>query len=350
VTEIWTATVNNTAADIRRHAEQFESVGFDGCFMSDSQNIRMECWVALTVAALATQRLQLGTYVTNPVTRHVAVTAGAAATLQEVSGGRLVLGVGRGDSALANIGYGPLPIDRFERFLMRLQAYLRGDAVAFDVDELPGLPRSADLGYASTPVDSRIVWLPTERPKVPVNVVASGRRVLHLGARLADEVTLVIGADVALLRNMIDSLRRGRADAGLDPQTLALSVMLPVSVNADIDQARRDVSASLGEVARWMSLQHGQPSGLHEQARADFDAVVCHYDMHGHGPGDRPAVTNKLAPEVIDRYAIAGPPDLVAARVLEIMNLGFARVILPPQPLIIEEVLPALRRSVSSRS
>jgi 5,10-methylenetetrahydromethanopterin reductase len=313
--------------------------------MSDSQNIRMECWVALTVAALSTQRLQLGTYVTNPVTRHVAVTAGAAATLQEISDGRFVLGVGRGDSALANIGYGPAPLERFERFITRLQSYLRGDSVPFDVDQLFGLPRSADLGYASTPVESRIVWLPTERPKVPVNVVASGRRVLHLGARLADEVTLVIGADVALLQETMASLRRERADAGLDPETLGLSAMLPVSVNHDMDQARRDVSASLGEVGRWMSLQRGQPTGIDDRARADFDAVVRNYDMHGHGPGGRPAVTNELSPEVIDRYAIAGPPDLVTARLLELMNLGLERVILPPQPLLIDEVLPALRRS-----
>jgi 5,10-methylenetetrahydromethanopterin reductase len=350
MTEIWVFTVNNRATDIRRRAILFESVGFDGCFMSDSQNIRMECWVALTVAALATERLQIGTLVTNPITRHVAVTAGAAATLQEISNGRVVLGVGRGDSALAYLGYGPAPFERFQEFLARLQAYLRGETVAFEADQLFGLPRSQDLGYASTPDESRIVWLPTDRPKVPVNVVASGRRVLRLGARLADEVTLVLGADVGLLRQTMETLRQERADAGLDPTTLAISAMVPVGVNYDIDQARRDVSGSLGEVGRWMSLQHGQPDSLDQRAKADFDSVVGSYDMQGHGPGKRRAVTNDLSPEVIDRYAIAGPPDRVTARLLEIMDLGLKRIIVPPLRPLTDEVLPSLRQSaVSSR-
>src|SRR3954452_5249679 len=105
MTEIWAATTNNAMPDIRRQATEIEAAGFDGCYMSDSQNIRMECWVALTVAALATTKIKLGPYVTNPRPRHVAVTAGAAATLQEVSDGRVVVAVGRGDSALATIGY-----------------------------------------------------------------------------------------------------------------------------------------------------------------------------------------------------------------------------------------------------
>jgi 5,10-methylenetetrahydromethanopterin reductase len=346
VTEIWTATVNDTEPDIRRNAQQFEHAGFDGCYMSDSQNIRMECWVALTVAALSTQRIQIGSLVTNPVTRHVAVTAGAAATLQEVSGGRFVLGVGRGDSALAYLGYGPTPVKRFEVFLTRLQQYLRGDAAPFDTGGMQGPPTSEQLGYASTPVDSRIVWLPTDRPKVPVNVVASGQRVLRLGARLGDEVTLVLGADVTLLRQMMASLRAERAAAGLDPDAVALSAMLPVSVHPDVDEARRIVAPRLGEVGRWMSLQGGQSGSLDAQASADFDAVVQNYDMHGHGPGERPAVTNRLSDEVIDRYAIAGPPDLAIGRLQEIMELGLKRIILPPQKLLMEEVLPALRSDV----
>jgi alkanesulfonate monooxygenase SsuD/methylene tetrahydromethanopterin reductase-like flavin-dependent oxidoreductase (luciferase family) len=63
VTEVWAATVNNQVEDIARQAAEMESAGYDGCYMSDSQNIRMQCWVALTVAALNTQRLKLGPFV-----------------------------------------------------------------------------------------------------------------------------------------------------------------------------------------------------------------------------------------------------------------------------------------------
>ncbi|MCL2582415.1 MAG: LLM class flavin-dependent oxidoreductase, partial [Streptosporangiales bacterium] len=97
-TEIWASAWNASAAEIEQQARLCEDAGFDGMFITDSQNLWLECWVALTVAAMTTSRLKLGTCVTNPVTRHPAVTADAAASLQEVSGGRVILGIGRGDS------------------------------------------------------------------------------------------------------------------------------------------------------------------------------------------------------------------------------------------------------------
>jgi len=79
--------------------------------------------------------------VTNPFTRHPAVTASAALTLQVETGGRAVLDVGRGDSALTQIGRRPVSARELEEALVILQAYLRGE-------EVP-------LGKG----DSRIRWL-----------------------------------------------------------------------------------------------------------------------------------------------------------------------------------------------
>jgi hypothetical protein len=99
-----------------------------------------------------------------------------------------------------------------------------------------------------------------------------------------------------------------------------------------------------------MSLQRGQPAALDAHAKADFDAVVRNYDMHGHGPGDRAAVTNELSPDVIDRYALAGAPEVVTRRLLELMELGLKRLVLRPSALLVAEVLPALRASASNVS
>jgi len=119
MTEIWTSAWNARVEEIAQQAHQAEDAGFDGMFITDSQNLWMECWVALTVAATETERLKLGTAVTNPVTRHAAVTADAAASLQEVSKGRVLLGIGRGDSALAYLGHAPASLPRFARYLAR---------------------------------------------------------------------------------------------------------------------------------------------------------------------------------------------------------------------------------------
>ena len=95
-------------------ARRVEAWGFDGLLVADSQNLNADVWVELALAVAATERIQLGPGVTNPVTRHPAVTASAAATLQAASGGRAVLGLGRGDSAVAQIGRRPVSVETLE--------------------------------------------------------------------------------------------------------------------------------------------------------------------------------------------------------------------------------------------
>ena len=84
-----------------------EAHGFHWLGVADSQSVFRELYVALTVAALHTKRMRLGPLVTNPLTRHPVVTASAISSVDEVSGGRAVLGLGSGDSALYTIGAPP---------------------------------------------------------------------------------------------------------------------------------------------------------------------------------------------------------------------------------------------------
>src|SRR2546421_697964 len=96
--ELWTASSNvpGQAATMARAAE---SDGFDGLSFGDTQCLNADPFVGLTVAASVTTGLKLAVGVTNPVTRHPAATACAIASVQIESGGRAVLGIGRGDSA-----------------------------------------------------------------------------------------------------------------------------------------------------------------------------------------------------------------------------------------------------------
>lgn len=353
--EIWASAVNNSVDAIEQQAERAEAAGFDGLFYSDSQNLRLECWVALAVAAKVTSRLKLGTFVTNPVTRHPAVTAAAAATLQEVSGGRVVLGVGRGDSSLAYLGYGPVPLARFAGYLARLQAYLRGEEVAFDAQDAPGLPGLDSLGYEKVPRASKIRWLPGAWPKVPVDVAGSGPKVIALAARLADGVTFAVGADVGRLTAMIDITRSARQAAGLDPASFSTAALLNVVVHPDRDQARRLIAGSVASMGRWSVMQsRGTASVPDAQTRAEFLAARASYDMTRHmesGTSHAAAVT----PELIDRFGIAGPPDYCIERIRAVGKLGFDRLVIPGQlmaadpsqevarKLLLEEVLPNIR-------
>jgi 5,10-methylenetetrahydromethanopterin reductase len=355
VSEIWASAVNNSIEAITLQAERAEAAGFDGLFYSDSQNLRLECWVALTVAATVTRRLKLGTFVTNPVTRHPAVTAAAAATLQEVSGGRVVLGVGRGDSSLAYLGYGPQPLAQFATYLERLQGYLRGEAVAFDPDDAPGLPGLDSLGYQTVPAASRIRWLPAAQPKVPVEIAGSGPKVIALAARLADGVTLAVGADLPRLTAMRDLVRAARQAAGLDPESFSVAALLNVVVHPDRDEARRMIAGAVASMGRWSVMQsRGTRAVPDAQTRAEFLAARAAYDMTRHmesGASHAAAVT----PALIDRYGIAGPPDYCIERMRAVQALGFDRLVIPGQlmgsgpaqdlarRLLVDEVLPNIR-------
>jgi 5,10-methylenetetrahydromethanopterin reductase len=112
-----------------RAAVRAEAQGWDGLTFTDSQHLAGDPYGTLCLAARATETLGLATGVTPPGTRHPAVTASAIATVQVESDGRAVLGIGRGDSALALLGRRPVGVAAFEEYLVQVQAYLRGEEV-----------------------------------------------------------------------------------------------------------------------------------------------------------------------------------------------------------------------------
>ncbi len=130
---------------------------------------------------------------TNPYTRHPAATASSIASVQAVSGGRAVLGIGRGDSALAHLGLSPAPLGHFTRYVEKLQGYLRGDDVPFERDDTVASVDDLELG--DQPTASRLHWI-HGMPKVPLDVAATGPKVIALAAVHAERITFALGADV----------------------------------------------------------------------------------------------------------------------------------------------------------
>ena len=181
----------------------------------------------LSLAAQVTSTLQLGTGVTNPWTRHPAVTASAIATVQAESRGRAVLGMGRGDSSLSHLGLAPAPVETFGRFLEDLQGYLSGDDVALDPSGT--IDR---LGLAATPATSKLHWLDQALPKVPVDVAASGPRVIALGAVLGDRVTFAVGAVPERVAWALETAA-ARSEAGLDPASPSFGAYVNCVVHDD---------------------------------------------------------------------------------------------------------------------
>src|SRR4029450_4840242 len=163
--ELWTMRIPGTGPAVAQ-ARAAEDQGWDGVTYTDSQNLVGDPFVAIALAAEATSTILFATGVTNAYTRHPAALATVAATVQESSGGRFVLGIGRGDTALFHLGLKPMPVARFRARLTALQTYLGKGPV--DCDGHP----------------SRLRWLDrATQPKVPLDVAASGPRVIELAAR-----------------------------------------------------------------------------------------------------------------------------------------------------------------------
>jgi 5,10-methylenetetrahydromethanopterin reductase len=348
--EIWTNGAGLPRTFVAR-AQQAEAAGFDGVTIVDSQNLSGDCYVALGLAARATERIRLGTGVTNPFTRHPAVTACAIATVHAESGGRAVLGIGRGDSALAHLGYAPAPVAQFERYLVQLQGYLRGEEVPFGPDA-----NVESLGLATVPAASRIEWIrPGRYPKVPVDVAATGPKVIRLAARVADQVTFAVGADTRRLEWAIATAKAARAAAGLDPEGIPFGAYVNVVAHDDPDVARQLGEGGLSLFARFSAMYGTATGPASDVERNVAEAIHDAYDMTRHNRAGSVQAA-MITPEFAKEYAIFGPVNFCVERLREIVRLGIRRlVVVGPtreanpaeasmaESRFAEEVMPAIR-------
>ncbi len=308
-----------------RQAVRAEELGYDGIVYVDSQNLVADCYISMALAAHATTSIKLGTGVTNSFTRHPAITASAIATVQAESGGRAYMGIGRGDSALAHLGLAPDGVGRFERYLERLQAYLRGDEVPFDGGDVDA------LGLADSPESSHIRWIGAAGPKVPVDVAATGPRVIAAAARQADRVSLNVGADVERVRWGMEVARAAREAAGLEGD-IPFAAYLPLVVHDDPEEAMRIGAGQVSLFARFSNMYGTVVGPVSERQRDVLEAIHDTYDMHSHG---RPGSAQDMAAtsEFSREFGVFGSPDYCVERLAPLIELGVDRFVLRGSPI-----------------
>src|SRR5258705_3140189 len=289
-------------------AKLAEATGWDGLLVTDTQCLAAEAFVQLALCAAATQRIRLGTGVTNPVTRDVALMASGFNTLQQESGGRMSLGIGRGDSSLAHIGRKAAPLSALETFLVRLQHYLRGEVVDRD-------------GFAS-----RLVALATDVPKVPVDIAGTGPRVIAMAARHAEGLTLGVGANPERIAAKVRETEAGLAAVGRSREGFTISAYVNVGVANRIEDARELVRGGASVTARFSGMHGG--SGRERLADAQRNAVLAladAYDMAHHGSSQAPHA-RALPDAFLDGFAAIGGVAHVTERLRAIADTGAARI------------------------
>ncbi|HEV8296167.1 MAG TPA: LLM class flavin-dependent oxidoreductase [Acidimicrobiales bacterium] len=355
--QFWMPLVYVAPDEIAERARRAEADGWDGVKLADTQCLHGDPFVMMTAGVLATETIAFSISASNPVTRHPAVAASAIASIATIAPGRVHYGIGRGDSALAYVGAAPASVAVFERYVAAMRSYLHGDPVAFESIRdwrLTADVRTIQLGHA--PDASRLVWR-DPIVTVPIEVFATGPRVISVAGRLADRASLALGADVSRLRWAIDIARDARRDAGLDPADLSLGAVVPIGVSNEMSRARLSVSNMVASAGRFAVISGRIVGPVTDAQRVVYEAIGRSYDMNRHG--GHGSQVDALTDAFIDTYAIVGSPSACVERILELIDLGIDHIMLSP-PLgdateadrrdgyrgLVEDVLPGVRAAL----
>ena len=331
--ELWTTlTAPGSSQDPRmvaKRAQRLEKDGWSGGAFPDSQVLAGEAFSTLAWCAASTSTLKLATGTSNTATRHPSVVASAAAAVQTVSGGRMTLSIGRGDSSLAYIGAPPVSLGIFEKALATIRAYLVGKAVSAE-DGAAFLTEKKDfsnLAIGETPEASPLKWLPDDYVAPDLAVAATGPKVIAVAARHADRIGFALGANLERLKWAITTAREELDRIGRDPAELKFGAYIPCYPHPDHELARSLSQGMVASMSRFSVMNKKVVGPVTDAERANLERVASTYDMKNHGQ-NASKQSESLDPEFIDKFGLIGDPAVCVERILAIRDLGIDRFIL----------------------
>jgi probable F420-dependent oxidoreductase len=282
-------------------AKRAESNGFGYGWMFDSHVLWRDPYPLLTLMGAGTTDMRLGTCVTNPATRDITVTASALATLNEITGGRMDLGIGRGDSARRVMGKKPVTVAYMEECCRVVRALTAGEKVTLDGTEI------------------HMPWV-THGP-VPVWVAGYGPLALAAAGRVADGIILQL-ADPDIIRWCMGFVRAAAAEAGRDPDAIEVMAAAPAHVSDDVASARDKVRWFPALVSNHVvDLINKYPKDDLPEALWKYVEKREGYDYHHHAEvGSDNA--SFVSDEITDQFALVGPASAHRERLDQLKDAG----------------------------
>jgi alkanesulfonate monooxygenase SsuD/methylene tetrahydromethanopterin reductase-like flavin-dependent oxidoreductase (luciferase family) len=285
-----------------------EECGYEFAWLVDSQILWQDAYIYLPRGLAATERITFGTAVTNPVTRHVAVTASFFATLADLHPGRVTVGIGRGDSSVRTMGLPPARTAQLEDYVRSLRRLLCAEA--------------AKLG----PNETRLRWL-HRNPGIPIMMSGTGPRNLRLAGALADRVMIYVGVTPEAVRWALRYVHEGARSAGRDPEQLKVSILCAMHISEDHDAAavacRWAPAACANHIADM--ARHNPDNDMPDvmmrllASREAYDYDAGHLDSSAEHSA-------YLTTELVDDFAIAGPVDHCLGKLQALAEIGVDEV------------------------
>ncbi len=300
----------DSGAELAGYARAAEQSGFDSIWVTE-RYFHEETFSLLGHLAASTDRMALGVGVVNPFTRHPALLAMAAATVDRLSGGRMLLGLGRSDEWLIRDRLGlsyERSLGELKRATVTVRALLSGQSVR--------------LGDGTDPV--RLAVPPVQRPP-KIYLAAIGPRALRLAGTVADGVILNAYSPVGYVEWAVRQIRLAAERAGRDPDELEIACMIVVRLTDDPEPLmpglRRRVARLLAEpgMAKLLLGRAGMDTGV-----ADSIAAL--------DPGGESAEAAALVPdELVGRLYVMGSAGECRRRLDEYRSAGATHPLLLPR-------------------
>ncbi|HXG50637.1 MAG TPA: LLM class flavin-dependent oxidoreductase [candidate division Zixibacteria bacterium] len=317
-----------TVGESIRRAQLAERLGYEAIFFADSHMNNVDCYQVMAMCAMHTKTIRLGTAVTNMVYRDPTIIANAFATLNEISGGRAIIGIGTGDGPVYSLGRTATRLADFEKGLAAIRDLLHDRGIE--------VPRTRER-----PGGGR-VWLRAGKRPVPLYISAEGPRTLEVAGRTCDGVILGAGVDPSLLPWARARIAEGARRAGRDPEAIDLMPAGMICVDDDGERACRRVRARMANRAHhnFRFTYETVPEGALDGVKRFMES----FDI------SKP-IEERVDPELVTdyllrRFAIAGTPAECAAQIRRLEEAGVRRVLLTPPNALYDETMEAWSRRV----
>ncbi len=305
-----------------------DKAGYTHIWLGDSQLIWREVYVNLGAAAMVTERAVLAQGVTNPLTRHITVTASALATLSELTGGRVAMGIGAGDSSVETWGARPATMAQLGAAVRTVRSLLAGEHVQMSHGE------------------AHLTWV---KPlKMPLFVAGSGPKILRVAGQVADGAIILVGVAPEYVQAAIEAIREGAREVGRDLEAEGFQFVLwtPVSIDKDGQKARDAVKAHVARV-----LKRPLPFTLTDPDREVQRRIYAEYEYYEHmvvGTHHGDIVPDEL----VSRFAIAGTVEECREQVERLKETDLNQIaIIPhtPDPRDRLELLSTFADKIAAR-
>jgi probable F420-dependent oxidoreductase len=282
-----------------------ERLGFEYAWTYDSHVLWQESIPTLAITADRTSTIKLGHMVTNPGTREPTVLASAYATLHDISNGRMIMGIGRGDSARRYIGQQPVKVAEFEAALAMIKPFMNGKEVHWNGKDL------------------QLKWVRPELPEIEMHVAGYGPKALAVAGRQGDGVIIQL-ADPDIIQWIMATARRAAEEAGRDPAALKCIVSAPSHVSDDVADARDQVRwfpAMVSNHVQDLIDRYGTDGSTVPKALTDYVQARKFYDYDEHsrvGAKHGEFVTD----EICDRFCVIGSLEDCRKKLRELEEIG----------------------------